>query len=125
VRARRALLYVPADDWRKIQKATTLGVDCICLDLEDGVAQNRKGEARQNIARALATLDFGRAERLVRMFSFVGDTVLDPFAGTGTTLVAAARWGRRALGIELVPQYAELARDRFAREVPGKHLSLE
>ncbi|WP_018110923.1 DNA-methyltransferase [Thermus igniterrae] len=65
------------------------------------------------------------AERLVRMFSFVGDTVLDPFAGTGTTLVAAARWGRRALGIELVPQYAELARDRFAREVPGKHLSLE
>ncbi len=67
MRARRALLYVPADDWRKIQKATTLGVDCICLDLEDGVAQNRKEEARQNIARALATLDFGRAERLVRI----------------------------------------------------------
>jgi citrate lyase beta subunit len=67
VRARRALLYVPADDWHKIQKATTLGVDCVCLDLEDGVAQNRKEEARQNIARALATLDFGRAERLVRI----------------------------------------------------------
>lgn len=67
MRARRALLYVPADDWHKIQKATTLGVDCVCLDLEDGVAQNRKEEARQNIARALATLDFGRAERLVRI----------------------------------------------------------
>ncbi|BCZ91280.1 methyltransferase [Thermus thermophilus] len=59
------------------------------------------------------------AERLVRMFSFVGDVVLDPFAGTGTTLIAAARWGRKALGVELVPRYAQLAKERFAREVPG------
>jgi len=40
------------------------------------------------------------ADRLVRMFSVVGDTVLDPFAGTGTTLWAAARWGRNAIGVE-------------------------
>jgi len=40
------------------------------------------------------------AERLVRMFSVLGDTVLDPFAGTGTTLWAAARWGRNAVGVE-------------------------
>ncbi|HYA54399.1 MAG TPA: site-specific DNA-methyltransferase [Thermoplasmata archaeon] len=40
------------------------------------------------------------AERLVRMFSVQGDTVLDPFAGTGTTLWAAARWGRNAVGVE-------------------------
>jgi len=40
------------------------------------------------------------AERLVRMFSVEGDTVLDPFAGTGTTLWAAARWGRQAVGVE-------------------------
>ena len=42
-------------------------------------------------------------ERLVRMFSLVGDTILDPFAGTGTTLDAAARWGRNAVGVEWDP----------------------
>ncbi len=42
-------------------------------------------------------------ERLIRMFSVVGDTVLDPFAGTGTTLWTAARWGRHAIGVERDP----------------------
>ena len=45
------------------------------------------------------------AERLVRMFSFVGDTVLDPFMGTGTTNAAAGLWGRNSIGIEVDPEY--------------------
>lgn len=53
------------------------------------------------------------AERLVRMFSFVGDTVLDPFAGTGTTLVAARRFGRNSVGFEIDPEYFALARKRI------------
>lgn len=53
------------------------------------------------------------AERLVRMFSFVGDTVLDPFMGTGTTNVAAAKWGRHSIGIEIEPTYFELAKHRL------------
>ncbi len=65
--ARRALLYMPGDDLRKITKATTLGVDCICMDMEDGVALNRKAEARAAIATALQTLDFGLAEKLARI----------------------------------------------------------
>ncbi|MDR3573209.1 MAG: CoA ester lyase [Anaerolineaceae bacterium] len=65
--ARRALLYVPGDDLHKIQKSTTLGVDCICLDLEDGVAVNRKLGARDTIADALHALRFGQSERLVRI----------------------------------------------------------
>ena len=53
------------------------------------------------------------AERLVRMFSFAGDTVLDPFMGTGTTNVAAARWGRNSIGVELDEHYFGLALDRI------------
>ena len=56
------------------------------------------------------------AERLIRMFSFVGDTVLDPFMGTGTTNVAAAKWGRNSLGIEVDPVYYDQAHARFCRE---------
>jgi DNA modification methylase len=53
------------------------------------------------------------AERLVRMFSFVGDTVLDPFMGTGTTNLAASRWGRNSIGVEIEPRYFALARRRL------------
>jgi citrate lyase beta subunit len=58
---------MPGDDIRKIRKATTLDVDCICMDMEDGVALNRKLEARLTIAEALQKVDFGRSERLARI----------------------------------------------------------
>jgi DNA modification methylase len=53
------------------------------------------------------------AYRLIRMFSFVGDTVLDPFMGTGTTLVAAAKCERNAIGVEIEPAYIEYAKQRL------------
>jgi citrate lyase beta subunit len=60
---------MPGDDWKKIVKATTLGVDCICMDMEDGVAVSRKAEARVTIAKALRELDFGASEKLARVNS--------------------------------------------------------
>lgn len=47
------------------------------------------------------------------MFSFVGDTVLDPFMGTGTTSVSAAKWGRNSIGIEIDPHYFDMAEKRI------------
>jgi len=55
------------------------------------------------------------AERLIRMFSFVGDVVLDPFAGSGTTNVAAANCGRNSVGIEIEPSYCETAAERLKK----------
>lgn len=67
MRSRRALLYIPGDDRYKINKAGGLQVDTVCMDMEDGVAANRKIAARQTIVEALTTVDFGRSERLVRI----------------------------------------------------------
>uniref|UniRef100_A0A7C1JWP1 CoA ester lyase n=1 Tax=Caldilinea aerophila TaxID=133453 RepID=A0A7C1JWP1_9CHLR len=64
---RRSLLFMPGDSMRKMQKAAGWEVDTVILDLEDGVAQNRKVEARLTTAEALRTLDFGTRERLVRL----------------------------------------------------------
>jgi DNA modification methylase len=58
------------------------------------------------------------AERLIRMFSFVGDTVLDPFMGTATTNVAAAKWGRNSIGVEVDPQYFEMSAKRIENDLP-------
>jgi DNA modification methylase len=59
------------------------------------------------------------AERLIRMFSFVGDTVVDPFMGTGTTAVAAARCGRNSIGCEIDAHYFEMAERRIRDETMG------
>ncbi|MCH8829566.1 MAG: site-specific DNA-methyltransferase [Planctomycetes bacterium] len=55
-------------------------------------------------------------ERLIRMFSFVRDTVLDPFLGSGTTSIAAACWGRNSMGVEIDPGYFKRAVERIRHE---------
>jgi DNA modification methylase len=56
------------------------------------------------------------AERLIRMFSFVGDTVLDPFAGTGSTAVGASRCGRHSVSVEIEDEYVDIAENRITEE---------
>lgn len=60
------------------------------------------------------------AERLIRMFSFAGDTVLDPFAGSGSTAVAAIRAGRNSISVEIEEQYLNSATRRAAKEAANR-----
>jgi site-specific DNA-methyltransferase (adenine-specific) len=66
------------------------------------------------------------AYRLVRMFSFFGDTVLDPFCGTGTTMIAAMKCDRNSIGIEIDSEYCQMAAERIKKEnqslFPNAHL---
>jgi DNA modification methylase len=59
------------------------------------------------------------AERLIRMFSFAGDVVVDPFSGSGTNAIAAARTGRHSVGYEISSKYHKMSVSRFYRETGG------
>jgi len=63
--------------------------------------------------------------RLIRMFSFVGDTVLDPFAGTGTTALAAMEVGRHSISVEIEPTYIDLIAKRLTPAVLGSVVEVQ
>ncbi len=76
---------------------------------------NFNGESAKRIGHEAP---FPRAlpERCIKLLSFPGDTVLDPFAGSGTTLIEAVERGRSALGIELEKKYCDLIKQRIEKE---------
>jgi citrate lyase beta subunit len=76
IRTRRALLFMPGDDRKKIEKGAALDVDSVIMDLEDGVALSRKAEARAVTASALRDVNFGYTERLVRINPVLDDPAL-------------------------------------------------
>lgn len=61
------MLFAPGDDLRKLGKAAQSSADAVILELEDGVASDRKAIARQTVREAAAALDFGRREKLIRV----------------------------------------------------------
>lgn len=74
------------------------------------------GESKKRIGHP-APFPIELPRRCVKMFSYVGDTVLDPFLGSGTTLIACLQNNRKGIGIELDEQYSALAQKRL--EVAG------
>jgi len=120
MRSRRAILYIPGNDPHKMEKGASSGVDCVALDLEDGVAENRKDEARRMIQKALTNLDFEGAERLVRVNGF----------GTGRTEAdLQAVLAGRPDGTTLIPQSLSVLQTSEVRSVepglPADHFTLE
>ncbi len=71
-----------------------------------------KGESKKKIGHP-APFPIELPKRCIKLFSFVGDTVLDPFAGSGTTLIAAAMLNRIGIGIEIETEYCNLAKSRI------------
>lgn len=74
--------------------------------------------ARQSGHVAMFPLEL--PSRIIRMFSFAGETVLDPFAGSGTSMEAAARWNRNSIGVEINPDFMPMIRSRIADVVVRK-----
>ncbi len=84
------------------------------------VVQNRYGHPWSRVHPAQKPI--GLMLDLVRLFSDPGDTILDPYCGSGTTGVAAVRLGRHFVGVERDPAHADVARERLAAEESGSTL---
>ncbi len=84
------------------------------------------GESKKKVGHP-APFPLELPKRCIKMFSYVGDTVLDPFMGSGTTILAAAMHGRKAIGLEVDKGYCKLAQQRIqnAPELLQQKLTLE
>lgn len=72
----------------------------------------------ERLTKHIAPYPVELPRRLIKMFSFIGETILDPFAGSGTTAVAAAELGRKSIGYELNPDFIGISKERLS-EVDG------
>ena len=72
-----------------------------------------RGHGQREYGKHPAPFPLELAERVVKLWSYVGDVVLDPFAGSGTTCVAAKKLGRRFVGFDVVAEYVRLAEARI------------
>ena len=79
------------------------------------------GESKKRIGHP-APFPIELPRRCIKLFSYVGDTVLDPFMGSGTTLVAAQLNKRRSIGIDVDEHYCELAKERISQAVNQLYL---
>jgi len=73
------------------------------------------GESKKRVGHP-APFPLELPKRCIKLFSYVGDTVLDPFAGSGTTLISAYKLERKAIGVEISKEYFNLAKERIQKE---------
>ena len=85
---------------------------------------NFMGESKKRVGHP-APFPVELPRRCIKLFTFVGDTVLDPFLGSGSTLIACALTGRRGIGVEIDKTYCEIARRRLMNEARIHQLKLD
>lgn len=112
IRPRRSVLYMPGSNARALEKARTLPVDAVILDLEDAVAPDAKEVAREQVASAIKAGGFGRREVIARINGL--DT---PWGAADVKAVAAA--GPDALLAPKVSSPADVARSAAALAAAG------
>ena len=75
---------------------------------------NFNGESKKRVGHP-APFPVELPRRCIKLFSFVGDTILDPFLGSGSTLIACVQNKRKGIGIEIDAGYCEIAKKRLLK----------
>jgi len=107
-----AILY--KDQWKKKNKGKSDIARDEFVDWTNGV-WNFQGESKKKIKHP-SPFPLQLPKRCIKLFSYVADVVVDPFLGSGTTLLACLQTDRKGIGIEIDPQYCEIAKKRILRE---------
>ncbi|MHA1996827.1 MAG: DNA-methyltransferase [Promethearchaeota archaeon] len=107
-----AILY--KDSWKKARKGESTVTREEFIEWTNGL-WTFSGESKKKIGHP-APYPVALPDRCIKLFSYKDDLVLDPFLGSGTTLVAAALNKRRGVGVEMNVEYCEIAKKRLINE---------
>lgn len=109
--------------WKKISNGVSDITRKEFLEWTNGV-WNFMGESKKRVGHP-APFPVELPRRCIKLFSYVGDTVLDPFIGSGTTLIACALTNRKGIGVDIDVSYCELAKNRIIKEGCVKQLEFQ
>ncbi len=102
------------ESWKKEQKGVSDITRDEFIEWTNGL-WTFSGESKKRIGHP-APFPLELPKRCIKLFSYVGDTVLDPFLGSGTTVIAACKLGRRSIGVEIDEKYYKMAIERISKE---------
>jgi len=107
------IIVMYKEQWEKLHKGKSDIAREEFIEWTNGV-WNFSGESRSKIGHP-APFPIELPRRCIKLFSFVGDTVLDPFVGSGTTLIACLETKRKGIGVDINKKYCELAQKRLEK----------
>jgi site-specific DNA-methyltransferase (adenine-specific) len=107
------IIVMYKEQWEKMHKGKSDITREEFIEWTNGV-WNFSGESRSKIGHP-APFPVELPKRCIKLFSFVGDTVLDPFVGSGTTLIACLETKRMGIGVDINKKYCELAQKRLEK----------
>ena len=118
------ILVLYKDSWKKIRGSKENDITRQeFMDWTNGV-WTFNGQSKKGAGGHPAAFPIELPRRCMKLFSFVGDTVLDPFLGSGSTLIAAHRNKRKGIGVDIDQGYCDIAVNRLRREVNPNQLDL-